>query len=118
SKLYVGTGSFRLLVYDLAPRVQALSSSMSASGGSLLATAGGVWGTTGPGMSEWVWFAPGGDLTRSFRVSQGAGGGLASLPSYSGGVVWVGGSNELVWASPAPGRGRGGPPLPPRPSAA
>jgi len=34
---------------------------MSASGGNLLATAGGVWGTTGSGMSEWVWFAPGGN---------------------------------------------------------
>ena len=54
-------------------------------------------------MSEWVWFAPGGDLAKSFRVSQGAGGGQASLPSYSGGVVWVGGTRELVCASPATG---------------
>jgi outer membrane protein assembly factor BamB len=112
SKLYVGTGSFQLLVYDLATGVQALSSSMSASGGSLLATAGGVWGTTGTGMSEWVWFAPGGDLTRSFRVSQGAGGGLASLPSYGGGVVWVGGSHELVCASPATGQALARTPIP------
>ena len=55
-------------------------------------------------MSEWVWFAPGGNLAKSFRVGQGAGGGLASLPSYSGGVVWVGGTHELVCASPATGR--------------
>jgi outer membrane protein assembly factor BamB len=54
-------------------------------------------------MSEWVWFAPGGDLAKSFRVSQGAGGGLASVPVYSGGVVWVGGTHELVCASPATG---------------
>ena len=103
SKLYVGTGSFRLIVYDAATERQVSSSRMSASGGNLIATDGGVWGTTGNGMSEWVWFAPGGDLARSFRVSQGAGGGLSSLPSYSGGVVWVGGTHELVCASPATG---------------
>jgi outer membrane protein assembly factor BamB len=106
SKLYVGvapSGSFRLLTYDLATGRLAASSRMSASGGNLLATPGGVWGTTGSGMSEWVWFAPGGDLAKSFRVSQGAGGGLVSLPSYSGGVVWVGGTHELVCASPATG---------------
>jgi outer membrane protein assembly factor BamB len=104
SKLYVGVGSFQLLTYDLATGREVASSRMSASGGNLLATAGGVWGTTGSGMSEWVWFAPGGDLAKSFRVSQGAGGGLSSLPVYSGGVVWVGGSHELVCASPATGR--------------
>jgi outer membrane protein assembly factor BamB len=106
SKLYVGvapSGSFRLLTYDLATGRVVSSSRISGSGGNLLATAGGVWGTTGSGMSEWVWFAPGGDLARSFRVSQGAGGGLVSLPSYSGGVVWVGGTHELVCASPATG---------------
>ena len=78
SKLYVGvapSGSFQLLVYDVATGIQASSSQMSVGGaGNLVATDGGVWGTTGTGMSEWVWFAPGGDLTRSFRVSQGAGG--------------------------------------------
>jgi outer membrane protein assembly factor BamB len=107
SKLYVGvapSGSFRLLTYDLATDRVAASSRMSASGGNLLATAGGVWGTTGSGMSEWVWFAPGSNLARSFRVSQGAGGGLVSLPAYSGGVVWVGGTHELVCASPATGK--------------
>jgi hypothetical protein len=106
SKLYVGvapSGSFRLLTYDLATDRVVASSRMSASGGNLLATAGGVWGTTGSGMSEWVWFAPGGNLAKSFRVSQGAGGGLVSLPVYSGGVVWVGGTHELVCASPATG---------------
>jgi hypothetical protein len=115
SKLYVGvapSGSFRLLTYDLATGRLVASSQMPANGGNLLATAGGVWGTTGTGMSEWVWFAPGGDLARSFRVSQGAGGGQASLPSYSGGVVWVGGTRELVCASPATGRVRARAPIP------
>jgi len=108
SKLYVGvapSGEFQLLIYDVATGVQASSSQMSGgSAGNLVATDGGVWGTTGIGMSEWVWFAPGGDLTRSFRVSQGAGAGFSSAPVYSGGVVWIGGSHELVCASPATGR--------------
>jgi len=111
SKLYVGvvpstpSGSFRVLVYDVATGIQASSSQMPVGGaGNLVATDGGVWGTTGTGMSQWVWFAPGGDLTRSFRVSQGAGAGLSSVPVYSGGVVWVGGSHELICASPSTGR--------------
>lgn len=116
SKLYVGTApssSFQLLVYDIASGIQVFSSRISTGGtGNLLATAGGVWGTTGTGMSQWVWFAPGGDLSRSFRVGQGAGGGLASLPSYSGGVVWVGGTHELVCASPATGHAMARTPIP------
>jgi outer membrane protein assembly factor BamB len=55
-------------------------------------------------MSEWTWFAPGGDLGRAVRIGQGAGAGFASVPSYSGGVVWVGGSHTLTCASPANGR--------------
>jgi hypothetical protein len=111
SRLYVGvvpstpSGSFQLLVYDVATGSQASSSQLSVGGaGNLVATDGGVWGTTGIGMSQWVWFAPGGDLTRSFRVSQGAGAGLSSVPVSSGGVVWVGGSHELICASPSTGR--------------
>jgi hypothetical protein len=105
SKLYVGIGSFQLLVYDLPAGILTSSSQMSvSSAGNLVATDGGVWGTTGTGMSEWAWFAPGGDLTRSFRVSQGAGAGFSSVPVYSGGVVWIGGSHELVCASPATGQ--------------
>ena len=113
SRLYVGTGSFQLLVYDLAAGRQVSSSRMPVdSGGNLVATAGGVWGTTGTGMSEWVWFAPGGDLSRSFRVSQGAGGGFGSVPVYSGGVVWIGGTLELVCASPATGKALARTPIP------
>jgi len=110
SKLYVGTnpaGSLRLLVYDLASGVLVSSSKMPAGGaGNLVASSGGVWGTDGSGHSEWVWFAPAGDLSRSFRVGEGAGGGLASLPAFSGGAVWVGGSHQLVCADPATGRVR------------
>ena len=115
SKVYVGvapSGSFQLLTYDLASGRETFSSRMPANGGNLVATSGGVWGTAGTGMSEWVWFAPGGDLAKSFRVSQGAGGGLTSLPSYSGGAVWVGGTHELVCASPATGRAMASTPIP------
>ena len=110
SKLYLGTGSstaFKLLVYNLLPRAVEVSSSTlthGAAGGNLVATSGGVWGTTGSGHSEWVWFAPGGDLTRAVQVGQGAGGGDAVYPSYSGGAVWVGGDGDLVCASPATGQ--------------
>jgi hypothetical protein len=87
SKLYVAvapSGSFQLLVYNVATGIKASSSQMPLGGpGNLVATDGGVWGTAGTGMSEWVWFAPGGDLTRSFRVSQGAGAWSGSVAHMS-----------------------------------
>jgi hypothetical protein len=108
STLYVAISSaqsFRVLTYDVGTgRVSGSSAMPDGSGGNLVATSGGVWGTTGSGMSEWVWFAPGGDLGRSFRVGEGAGGGLYSLPNASGGAVWIGGSHELICASPATGK--------------
>jgi hypothetical protein len=110
SRLYVGTtlpGSFRLLNFDIATQRERGSSSMAAGGvGNLVATSGGVWGTDGSGMSEWVRFAPQGDLSRSFRVGQGAGGGLESVAAVSGGAVWVGGSHDLLCASPVTGKVR------------
>jgi hypothetical protein len=106
SKMYVGVGGFRVLVYNLPSDTVVSSTKLTGtdSGGNLVATSGGVWGTTGTGMSEWTWFAPDGDLTRAVRIGAGAGAGYASLPSYSGGVIWVGGSHTLSWASPATGR--------------
>jgi hypothetical protein len=111
STLYVGTGgggagAFKLVVRNLITNTVVNLSSLPGadSGGNLVATPGGVWGTTGVGMSEWTWFAPSGDLGRAVRISQGAGAGYASLPSYNGGVVWVGGSHTLTCASPADGR--------------
>jgi len=108
--LYAGlapaSGGFKLLVYNLASDTVVDESALpdTDSAGNLVATSGGVWGTTGVGMSEWTWFAPGADLTRAVRIGEGAGAGFASLPSYSGGVVWVGGSHTLTCASPADGR--------------
>jgi len=109
SRLYLGIGtssSFKVLVYDLPSHIVVGSSTLTsgAGGGNLVATSGGVWGTTGSGHSEWTWFAPGGDLTRAVRVGGGAGGGWLSYPSYSDGVVWVGGDATLVCASPASGQ--------------
>jgi hypothetical protein len=109
SRVYVGVGSstsFTLLVYDAHSHIVVGSSTLTSggAGGNLVATSGGVWGTTGSGHSEWVWFAPGGNLNRAVQVGRGAGGGFSVYPSYSGGVVWVGGSGDLVCASPATGQ--------------
>jgi hypothetical protein len=108
-KLYVSEGSADLVVYNAVTGARLGSSAGGASAGApenLVATSGGVWGTAGVGMSEWVWFAPGGNLASSSRVTEGAGAGLDSLPSYSGGTVWIGGSHTLACASPATGKVR------------
>ena len=110
STLYAGvapsSATFELVVKSLATDTVVNVSRLQGteSGGNLVATSGGVWGTTGVGMSEWTWFAPSGDLTRAVRIGQGAGAGFASVPSYSGGVVWVGGSHTLTCANPANGQ--------------
>jgi sugar lactone lactonase YvrE len=106
SRLYVGAASGQVLVYGLPSDTVITSSSLAGtdSAGDLVATSGGVWGTTGVGMSEWTWFAPNGDLARAVRIGQGAGAGYASVPVYSGGTVWVGGSHTLSCASPVNGR--------------
>jgi hypothetical protein len=107
--LYVGIGSsssLKVVVYDLASDTVVTSSTLNFDGGSggLVATSGGVWGTSGSGMSEWTWFAPHGDVSRAVKVGEGGGGGFYSVPSYSGGVVWAGGTGNLVCASPATGK--------------
>jgi hypothetical protein len=38
------------------------------------------------------------------RVSQGAGAGLDSVPTFSGGTVWIGGSHTMDCADPATGQ--------------
>jgi sugar lactone lactonase YvrE len=112
SKLYVGlaaggsSAAFRLVVFNLPSDTIASQTALASGGGggNLVATSGGVWGTTGSGHSEWVWFAPNGNLARAVQVGRGAGGGWSSFPSYSGGVVWVGGTGDVVCASPATGQ--------------
>ena len=112
SKLYVGIApqgsstAFRLVVFNLPSDTIASQTTLASGGGggNLVATSGGVWGTTGSGHSEWVWFAPNGNLARAVQVGRGAGGGWSSFPSYSGGVVWVGGTGDVVCASPATGQ--------------
>jgi outer membrane protein assembly factor BamB len=106
STLYAGYGSFRLVTFSVAGGQVTGNSAMNigGAGGNLVATPSGVWGTVGVGMSEWVWFAPAGDLSRAARVSQGAGAGFASVPSYSGGSVWIGGGQTLACADPSTGQ--------------
>jgi YVTN family beta-propeller protein len=105
-RLYVSTGSVKLLTYNLATGALTGSSTtdLGSGGGDLIATSGGVWGTIGVGMTEWVWFAPNGNLDQIVRVSEGAGAGLDSVPTFSGGTVWIGGSHTLVCADPATGQ--------------
>ncbi len=106
-KLYISTGALKLLAYNQATGAQLSSSAttgLSSTGGNLVATSGGVWGTVGVGMAEWVWFAPNGDLSQVIRVGQGTGAGLDSVPTFSGGTVWIGGSHTLACASPATGQ--------------
>jgi hypothetical protein len=110
STLYVGvtpaSSGFKLLVYNLSSNIVTDESTLADtnSGGNLVATSGGVWGTTGVGTSEWTWFARSGDLSLAVRIGQGAGAGFVSLPSYSGGVVWIGGSHTLTCANAANGQ--------------
>jgi hypothetical protein len=108
--LYVSTfissgQTFQLRTYNLGEGdVQVGSSSVSeGAGGSLVATSGGVWGTLGSGMSQWVWFAPGGDLSSASPVTRGSGGGYVSLPALADGAIWIGGSQTLACADPATG---------------
>ncbi len=104
--LYAGSGSFRLVTFNVASdRVTGDSAlNIGGAGGNLVATPTGVWGTVGVGMSEWVWYAPNGNLSHVTRVSRGAGAGFASVPSYSGGSVWIGGGQTLVCADPSTGQ--------------
>jgi YVTN family beta-propeller protein len=106
TKLYVSTSGV-LLVYDPATGAQLSVSAIPGlppSLANLVATSGGVWGTTGVGMTESARFAPNGYLTRMVGRSSGTGAGLDSVPSYSGGTVWIGGSHTLACANPVTGQ--------------
>jgi hypothetical protein len=81
-------------------------SARGGAGGNLVATSGGVWGTLGTGMSESVWFAPGGDLSSASPSFAAGSGGLASLPSLADGALWIGGTQKLTCADPGTGSTR------------
>ncbi len=108
SKLYASTSSsFDLATYNPATGAELGFSAvpgLTSTAGNLAATSGGVWGTSGVGMSELTWFAPDAQLPRMVRVGAGAGAGLDSVPTYSGGTVWIGGSHTLACADPATGQ--------------
>jgi hypothetical protein len=109
SRLYVSVGQIQLVTYDPVTGAQLSGSGaadLASTAGHLVATQGGVWLTTGVGMAESVWFAPGGDLTRLVRVGQGVGAGLASIPTFSGDNIWIGGTQDLMCANPDTGQVR------------
>ncbi len=105
TRLYVSLGNFTLLTYELPGLAQLASSTMgvSGAGANLVATSGGVWGTLTI-QSTTVWFAPGGNLAKLVQVGDATGANGYSSPTYSGGTVWIGGSQTLVCASPATGK--------------
>ncbi len=108
SRLYASTSSsFDLATYNPATGAELGFSAvpgLAGTEGNLVATSGGVWGTSGVGMTELTWFAPGAQLSRMVRVGAGTGAGLDSVPSFSGGTVWIGGSHTLDCADPETGR--------------
>jgi sugar lactone lactonase YvrE len=108
SKLYASTtSSFDLATYNPATGAELGFSAvpgLANTEGNLVATSGGVWGTSGVGMTELTWFAPDAELPRMVRVGAGTGAGLDSVPTYSGGTVWIGGSHTLECADPATGQ--------------
>lgn len=109
-----GGGGFRLEAFNAATGASLGGSTMpgTGSGGYLIATEGGVWGTTGALMTQRVWFAPGGDLTKLRSVTGGVDGGLDSAPTYVNGVVWIGGIQSLKCLDPASGKVLAGSPIP------
>ncbi|MGH3149199.1 MAG: hypothetical protein ACRDOB_00505 [Streptosporangiaceae bacterium] len=105
TKLYVAIGTFTLLTYDLPEFGQVGSSTTSANGtgAHLVATSGGVWGTLKTGLTTSVFFAPGGELANLVHVGDATGANGYSVPTYSGGTVWIGGAQTLACANPANG---------------
>lgn len=101
-----GGGSFHLEAFNAATGASLGGSAMSdvSNGGYLVATNGGVWGTTGTLMTQRVWFAPGGNLTKTRSLTGGVDGGLDSAPTFVNGAVWVGGIQSLQCLDPASGK--------------
>ena len=98
--------TLQLMTYSLTEGgVETGSSTVrSGGGGNLVATSGGVWGTLGSGMSESVWFAPGGDLSSASPYDRDAGGGgYLTLPTLANGAIWIGGTHTLECADAGTG---------------
>ena len=98
--------TLQLMTYSLTEGgVETGSSTVrSGGGGNLVATSGGVWGTLGSGMSESVWFAPGGDLSSASPYDRDAGGGgYLTLPTLANGAIWIGGTHALECADAGTG---------------
>ena len=87
----------------VSPQLASSTMSVDGAGANLVATSGGVWGTLNT-QTTTVWFAPGGNLAKLVHVGDATGANGYSVPSYSGGTVWIGGSQTLVCASPATGK--------------
>jgi PQQ-like domain len=80
--------------------------SVGQGGGDLVASAGGVWFTTGSETAEQVWFAPATNLHGVRSIAGPSVGGDEAIPTYAGGVVWVGGTKQVECLDPATGQVR------------
>ena len=118
STLYVGSGSFRVVKFDVTGGEVTGESTMNEGGvgGNLVATPRGLWGTIGVGNSEWVWFAPNGDLSRATRVGQT--GEPASLRCPSTAAAASGSAAGRRWSAPTRPPVRSCPPAPCPPTTA
>ena len=108
SKVYAGSlgnGTFQVATYNAGSGArESVSSTSGSAGGYLVASSGGVWYTTGTEMTQRVWFAPVGDVSRARLITGGDNGGPDSAPTYVNGVVWVGGTQQLECLDPATGK--------------
>jgi hypothetical protein len=106
TRLYVSLGNVTLVTYELPGLATLATSTVSGDGAAanLVATSGGVWGTMATQTTTTAWFAPGGNLTKLVQVGDATGANGYAVPTYSGGAVWLGGSQTLVCASPATGK--------------
>lgn len=116
SMLYVslvsGT-SGRLELFDLyrsaAPTAR---SAVNGASGDLVGTAGGIWYLGAGGMTAQIAFARGPALTAGPSLTAGTSGGGDDVgPQLSGGVLWLGGDDEIGCADPDTGRQRASTPV-------
>ena len=105
SVVYVGTSagaSLKVTEYDAATGASRGSwTPGGVPGSNLVASSGGVFLVTGSGSSGQLWFAPAGNVPGARVVVTDSHASLAFQPSYSGGVVWIGGSTALRCIGPA-----------------
>jgi hypothetical protein len=115
SRIYVGApagGGLRITEYDAASGARLGSwTAPGQTGSNLVASAGGVWVVTGSGTTGQLWFAPAGNMTGARSVTTDNSPGLGFVPTYAGGVVWIGGAQAVKCMDPVTGSVRASAPV-------